>query len=554
MAEKKKKEQPISIRFVLALIAFVIVFLVYVTTPNEMKKIKESRTFEEMLEYTNPTSHSKTTAEENIIKTQQAEDSTYKEIDNNIENRKYQIQNQQIPAQKRKVDYKSDENFKALLDELRQLPAMSSSSAEIIVKEILKYKGFSEYSINVVIEEENTQQKTQGSYVAAYFNISSGNLHINKEVMYQVGIEQTIAIIAHELDHFEKNAQICKALGTAEYSKLLTENKMLGLNVAFWENAQKYADITNFDAKFYKDAIVRYLTQGSIDLTSSYSDLYRLSEHMRNPLELSAYEVSDFIFDYYNVENEEGPMKKMVSKFNSLDWTIHNLIAGDSLLKDERIALFDYFFIQAIISVYPQYRDEYQKCLDSGNMTDFWLAFEKDHESFYNKNMQLDEKTYQSIMTLLDRTELLAKQGINNDIICNMLKFKANTLLANIVFPNAIKFIKEAANDYLSFTKKNNISNAKDELKMILTLICIENNLTTENKDKDITLYYLTFPKEIEYLYEIRTKNRRYHFIYRNAEFQNLLKEGKSNNPTLTDQQLLTNLLNENRLNDRVKD
>ena len=314
MAEKKKKEQPISIRFVLALIAFVIVFLVYVTTPNEMKKIKESRTFEEMLEYTNTSSYSKNTIDEKIANTINSQNKISQEINNNIEKPNYQAEFKQTTIQKRKVNYKSDANFKALLDELRQLPAMSASSAEIIVKEILKYKGFSEYCINVVIEEENTKQKTQGSYVAAYFNISSGDLHINKEVMYQVGIEQTVAIIAHELDHFEKNAQLCKALGTNEYAKLLTDNKMLGLNVSFWENAQKYADTTEFDTKFYQDALIRYLTQGSIDLTSSYSDLYRLSEHMRNPLELSAYEVSDFIFDYYNVENDEGPMKKMVSK------------------------------------------------------------------------------------------------------------------------------------------------------------------------------------------------------------------------------------------------
>ena len=36
-----------------------------------------------------------------------------------------------------------------------------------------------------------------------------------------------------------------------------------------------------------------------------------------------------------------------------------------------------------------------------------------------------------------------------------------------------------------------------------MTLICIENNLTTENKNEDIALYYLTLPKEIEYLYDI---------------------------------------------------
>lgn len=548
MADNKKKEQPISLRFLFIFTAFIIVFFVYATTPNDMKKIKQTKTFEEMLEYTNDSISNKT-IEENAIEKNVV---LPKEISYQKQETTYAPQQKYTVEKKKRINYKDDSDFLELLDNLKKQPAMSTSSAEVIVKEILKYKGFPEYCVNVVIDDENTKQKTQGSYVAAYFNISTGNLHVNKEVLYQTSIEQTIAIIAHELDHFEKNAQICKSMGTAAYAKLLTDNKTLGLNVSFWDNAQKYADISNFNATQYKDALVRYLSQGSIDLTSSYSDLYRLSEHIRNPMELSAYEVSDFIFDYYGVPNEEGPLKKLVEKFNSLDWTIYNLIAKDSLLKDERIAFFDYFFIQAILSTYPQYKEKYNNCLESGNMTEFWLAFEKDHESFYNKNMQLDEKTYNSIFNLIIKTESIAKQGINNNIICSALKFKTNTLLANIVFPNAIKFIKEAANDYLKFINQNNIFSPKDELNMILTLICIENNITTKNQE-EISLYYLNLPTEIESLYGIKGKNRRYHFIYKNEAFQNLLKEKKLQNPDITDQQLLLSLLKDKKLNDRNK-
>ena len=548
MADNKKKEQPISLRFLFIFTAFIIVFFVYATTPNDMKKIKQTKTFEEMLEYTNDSISNKT-IEENAIEKNVV---LPKEISYQKQETTYAPQQKYTVEKKKRINYRDDSDFLELLDNLKKQPAMSTSSAEVIVKEILKYKGFPEYCVNVVIDDENTKQKTQGSYVAAYFNISTGNLHVNKEVLYQTSIEQTIAIIAHELDHFEKNAQICKSMGTAAYAKLLTDNKTLGLNVSFWDNAQKYADISNFNAPQYKDALVRYLSQGSIDLTSSYSDLYRLSEHIRNPMEISAYEVSDFIFDYYGVPNEEGPLKKLVEKFNSLDWTIYNLIAKDSLLKDERIAFFDYFFIQAILSTYPQYKEKYNNCLESGNMTEFWLAFEKDHESFYNKNMQLDEKTYNSIFNLIIKTESIAKQGINNNIICSALKYKTNTLLANIVFPNAIKFIKEAANDYLKFINQNNIFSPKDELNMILTLICIENNITTKNQE-EISLYYLNLPTEIESLYGIKGKNRRYHFIYKNEAFQNLLKEKKLQNPDITDQQLLLSLLKDKKLNDRNK-
>lgn len=548
----RKNEQPISLKFLFFFTAFIIVFLVYATTPNEMKQIKKSKTFEEMLEYTTKPQ----------IDGEEAQSEQYKQIQSvqAIQNKDYKqfyTPKKNVSFEKKTInDDKKLQEYQNLLDKMRKYPAKSVNSAENIVKDILKFKGYPEYTIKIVSDEaENMKQKTSGSYVAASFNISTGCMHINKVPLYALNIEEIIAIIAHELDHFEKISQVCKYMGMPEFTKMLNENKMQGLDYEFWNRAQSYADINNFKGDYYKDALLRYISQGSIDLTSSYSDLYKLSEHIRNPLELSAYEVSDSIFEYYELPNQEGPLRKLIGKFNSLDWAIYNIISQNSIIANERIAIFDYYFMNAIVSSFPKYSESYINCINNknGDMSDFWLAFEKDHESFYNKNMQLDEKTYNNILNLIEKTEALTKQGLTNEAVCSALKYKVNTLLSNIVFPNATKYLKLAAIDYLKYIKANNISNPKDELQMILLLICLENNLYTNNIEPMPSLYYINLPSEIETLYSITGKKQKFNFIYNNAEFQQILQERKSQDQTLTEQTLLSELLYENRLTNRVK-
>ncbi len=559
-----KKPQPISLKFLILSVTFIIAFLVYATTPNEMKKIKNSQTFEEKLEYRNKDYESHTAAESiynRLSREESANQIRIKQESNQQREYRQPVKEQYTnqtkqPISKKKPDYSEDKAFFALLDELKNYSPKSITSAESIVRKILRYKGYPDYIVNIVSEEEsNLKQKTQGSYVAAYFNIQTGQMHLNKAPLYQLEIEEVVAIIAHELDHFDKIAKICKSMGTAEFIKMLNDNKMGDVNYTFWENAQTKANIEDFDAKAYKDALVRYINQGSIDLVSSYSDLYRLSEHMRNPLELSAYSVSDFIFSYYNIENNEGPIKKMVRKFNNLDWAIYNLISKNEILKDERIALFDYFFMTAILQSNQKYQAAYYDCIQNrnGNMSAFWLEFEKDHRSFYNKNEQMDQRTYNSIMYLLDETEKLANSGISNEEICDALKYKVNTLYANLVFPNAVKYMTNAANDYISFINKNRISRPQDELQMILLLICIENKLFKNSQEEIKNLYYIQIPELLKTYYPEKNKNQRFHFIYKNEAFKNILINKKNENPSYTEQSLLIELLEASRPFENVK-
>ena len=186
-------------------------------------------------------------------------------------------------------------------------------------------------------------------------------------------------------------------------------------------------------------------------------------------------------------------------------------------------------------------------------MSNFWLAFEQDHQSFYNKNAQMDSRTYNNIMYLLDKTEKLAQNGLNTDEVCNALKFKVNTLYANLVFPNAVKYMTNAANDYIAFINKNKISKPTEELQMILLLICIENKLFKNNQEEMKNLYYIQVPETLREYYPETTKSKKFHFIYQNSAFINILNERRINNPSLTEQTLLSDLLYETRPFENVK-
>ena len=564
-----KSDNSISIKFILFLLATFVGVFFYVTAPDEMKNLKTDFTFEEMLEYNKP--KHQITYEDEYAETDEeinvGNNTSYISSNHSKTPKKPTFEPKELIQQQKKIISEStqpsynqtpvakginlyDEKFDKLLDELAQYPAKNIASVETIINKILMNKGYPAYTVKIVSDErEDLKSNTAGSYMAANFNIQTGCVHINKVALYGLKIEDIIAILAHELDHFDKIAQVCKSMGSENFIKLLYDNKMKDVNTEFWRRAPLKANIANFNAKYYQDALVRFLSQGTIDLASTYADLYRLSENMRNPLELSAYEVSDYVYDYYGIPIVEGPLRKLINQFNKVDWAIYNLIKNDKLLINQRIALFDYYFMQAILELNPKYSAIYQQCLsaNNGDMTKFWVAFEKDNKTLYTKGSSIDSKTYKNIMSLLTRTEQKAQAGLTPIIVLNALKFKIYTLLNNIVYPNAIKNIESAANDYIEYSKKSQITSEKDELKIILTLICIENNLKKDGTTMP-SLYYLKIPTVISKTYNIAPDGKNLNFIYKNKAFIEELNKRKMNNPTLTEQTLLNQLLEENRL------
>lgn len=549
---RREKQQPISKKFVVAALVVVSWFIYYLTDTNDLKKINSKKTFDEMLEYTNNRkpvrdfNNSIPISDTNAVN---IDLDAIKTVPQNY-NQPVIPQNEQT-LQEMQPTITQQDKYNALLDKLRMYPEKSVGSVENIINQILAYKGYYEGTINLVVDDTKKNNSVKGSYIVAYFDFQKGNMHINKDLLYSVPREQIIAIIAHELDHFDKIACLCKAMGSSNFEAKLRANNLNDFNFIFWQKASARANIENFDAKKYEQALIRYINQNSIDLVSSYSDFYRLSEHIRNPLEISAYEVSDYILNYYKQPSNDGPTYRLVEKFNEVDWSIYNAIRYNSIIENERIAFFDYFFMKAIARSHQKYQQVLDYCINNanGDLTSFWLSFEQDNMSFYNKNAKITLSTYETMYNLLNQTNVYAKSEINDKIICDALKYKINTLLSNIVYPNALKNIRLATNAFLQHIKRNNISLPDDELNYMLLLICMENDLYRNNSSKDTSLYYLKVPEEIKNIYHIQDRKLLYKYIYSNAAFKKQLSERQN----LTEQALLVELLDKTRPNVKVQ-
>ena len=276
-----KKENHISIKFIFFLLVIFSIIIYYICQPSGNKNINKAKTFEEMLEYSNTTSY----PTKKDIADKELKDSV--EIKNNRST-------QPIPkVSQNKEDVvttkNTEEDYNKILDIISQYPAKSIDSARNIVNRLLVYKGYPQNCIRVIPSDiDQSKSKTEGNYMVANFDFNTGNLYISSKMLYELDTKKLIAVLAHELDHFDKLAKICKYMGITEFEQLFKDNNIKYIDTSFWNKVATYANIENFNGKFYQKALTRFLTQNNLELTSSYSDFYRLSENMRNPLEISA--------------------------------------------------------------------------------------------------------------------------------------------------------------------------------------------------------------------------------------------------------------------------
>ena len=536
-----KKENHISIKFIFFLLVIFSIIIYYICQPSGNKNINKAKTFEEMLEYSNTTSY----PTKKDIADKELKDSV--EIKNNRST-------QPIPkVSQNKEDVvttkNTEEDYNKILDIISQYPAKSIDSARNIVNRLLVYKGYPQNCIRVIPSDiDQSKSKTEGNYMVANFDFNTGNLYISSKMLYELDTKKLIAVLAHELDHFDKLAKICKYMGITEFEQLFKDNNIKYIDTSFWNKVATYANIENFNGKFYQKALTRFLTQNNLELTSSYSDFYRLSENMRNPLEISAYEESDYVYKYFNIEIKDGPMKILTKTFNDVDWAIYNTISKNEYVKDERIAIFDYFFLEAILKTFPDLRTEYNICQNqkNGDLTYFWLTFENSVKSFYQKG-KMDNNTYLKMLNLLNTTEEEVKKGITDNEIATALKYKINTLSSNLVYPNALDNLKKTTISYLKYTKEKNIQDSEQELRSIITLINIENEIFTTSTNKNVSLYYIKIPEILTKIYGIKEKKKFLVYIYNNEAF----KAQKNSNQT--EQELLQELIEKNILNIRIQ-
>ena len=531
----KKDNQRISIKFVLFLIISITGIIIYCLQPTKENQIKDL-SYEELLEKSHRTV-SRTTYIPEQVQT--------------VQNNTNQIQSNEIinniteESERKPTNYKQDENFNKLLEELKLYPSKSSSSAKIVTERLLKYLGYNGYEIKVNINNlSDKSKKPEGIVVAGNFNIKTGQLNLNQELLTKLDITELTAIIAHELDHFDKIAKICKSMGTENFFKFTKDNNFEITNKDFWIKSSQKADITDFDNTLYQDALKRFIKQNQLETTSIYADLYAISEAVRNPLEISAYELSDYILMYYNIKPQESFTQKLANQFNKVDWEIYNITQRENQLTNDRIAIFDYVLMKAIIQNNKKYSNIVNNCINkNGDLTPFREEFKNDNKGIFDKNTLGTEESYKNIISILNEMENILGKGLSIQDKAEALKLYIYTLKSNMEYNNSFTQLTNSIKDYLTYTKENKIENPKDTLKMYLILICLENNLNKDTNKEKIKLYYLKIPQLLDDSSLNNKKSKKYKFIYENSEFIKELNKSKQSNSDITEQKLLNEML-----------
>ena len=538
MKNQFRKKEPVSILFVISFLAFILFLIFYITSPNKLDGTKGKKSFEELLEYkTDNKINTKKVVNHSI------ENNNINSIVNDIKP-SIQTKNSSQPVFIDKTKLYND-----LLDELSVYPSKSEFFVNLAVNKLLNFKGYPENTLKIIISDMNSPaSKSMNSFMLANFNFLNGELNISQKLLYELDVKIIIAVLAHEIDHFDKFAKLCKFLGVENFNKIFTDNNINNLNVEFWSNASSFANIDNFDADFYKNGLKRFLNQKSIEQVSSYADFYRLAENIRNPLEVSAYKESDYVYNHFNIPVVEGEMKRLSRIFNEIDKNIDKIINSNNYIRQEKTAVFDYIYALSIIDVIPELSSEYNYCKNNlnGDLTSFWLAFETKFSDFY-KHKQMTQQTINDIFKVLNTANEKSKKSITLNEIALALQYKINTLKSNLVYKNAVKNLRNTVVNYLYFLKNENINNPNQELNAILLLICIDNQIFKNNQNSEISLLDIKIPENIINLYRIQKQNRKFLFLYNNNAFKELTSNFDGN-----ESQKLVQLLNQSRLNVKV--
>lgn len=532
----RKKVEPISKKFVFFLIFMICFSLYYVLKDDKIKKIKKDATFQEMLEYNydsytvqKPQNFFKNIEEEPTVQRRQRSQS--------IETPQHNYYQSSVQDELRTTEYNK------LLDSLKSSPYKSTFYINVMVNQLLKFKGYPQNIIEVKKADINqSRAKVQGSYLIANFDITTGILNIDESILNKLPVTTVIAVLSHELDHFDKIASICRYMGVDNFEALLNENGIRNVDTSFWRIASTFGATQNFDGEYYKQALERFIEQNKLNSIGAYTHFYRLAENIRNPLEISAYEQSDYVFNHFGITVQNGPTQKLVKEFNDIDWIIYNKIQANNMLKRERIAIFDYLYTNALIEQMPDLKAAYDSCINfrNGDLSTFWGTYKFKMKNFYQNNGQLNLNEFNTIMAALNATKTKANNNISIEDYTNAIANKINTLKSLHLTEQDVEELKFSTENYIKLTEENKIQNPKQYLNCVLILLCIENKLNRSNINDKLSLFYLKFPKSIQ-----KNKKQKQLLIelYNNFSF----RAGKPS--YRSEQEHLIELINQTRLN-----
>ena len=328
-----------------------------------------------------------------------------------------------------------------------ELPSNQESTARIITEKLLISIGYPGNILPLRIQDiSQSGSKTQGAVQVGEFNIQTGTLTINRQSLAVIDTPSLVAILAHELDHFDKSLKTARAVGVEKYTAIFPHRSPS--DAQFWVKNIHYANISGFDSDKYYRAIYRMANQLDMDLISSYADFYRFAEPLRNPLEVSGYSVSDrILIYYYGSPQDRGYRDRIAQIFDKIDVKIQAQAKSKSYLRYCVPALFDYYYRIAGLKLYPQFQNIYNNCTQNkkDDLTDFWLQFESVIADFYKKG-QMSSETQQKVYTLLNKTLSEITPALTDYQINEIFKQKIMTMSSNLY--------SSKAKNYMSASRK----------------------------------------------------------------------------------------------------
>lgn len=345
---------------------------------------------------------------------------------------------------------------KDILDKIVSLP----DGPDVAQKVLEIYLSDMDYPIDMIKMSINpiTLKSGLDLQVGGYFNFVTGEMSIEQSLLSERG--HLAAIIRHELDHFDKGAQIAKSIGVEKFSTMFDP---VLFNKAFWERAVLYSKTDGFNSGLYLNALQRSELMRQSDTTSPYAFYFYQSEDIRNPLEISAYGLSDHIYKtlgYVHTEKNSAILQ-VVAKFNAVDWQIYELTKNDPSLKNARILLFDYFYLRSVLAL-----DKDLMALYSGERRSFIDAYSRKTKAM---STEIDEKN----LNILESVLSLAKNGVTSadlkiayELKYDFLKHYYETEPNTAEGQKALVLLNQTKRDYLKLAKTKNFGDMRLEKKM----------------------------------------------------------------------------------------
>ncbi len=406
-----------------------------------------------------------------------SEERKLKEYNENLDNQKEEQtfgeadrqQNEDL-IQEKESSYFSRYITKDELDALNKSLSIIDSAHENDIQKItsifLEGMGYPSDLIKVEYYTNNGAN-FEGDVQAGTFMPSNGKLSISQKFKDFADIRIVIGVVRHELDHFDKFAKLCKSIGVDNFQKIYGGN----IDREFWESASAYADTTGFDKNKYRKATAA-LNEYS-DITSFYQVFVEKSNDVRNPFELTAYAFSDYVNSHYKIKDENDTNVKKVAKvFNQADWQIYRIASKNKYLTRSRSAIFDYYFLRAMMSYNPSLQSSYQNAVKNGNITGFWEECEKIADGLKNNVLSVD--TTDKLIKILNTMNLAMNEEVTNKEINGILQLKYITLkdaARNRKFDqykgNIAVLLGINVNDYLDFLENSNYDNGTMQLKLL---------------------------------------------------------------------------------------